>query len=63
MKWRSRFVPTAGVVVSTKGVKGAQCLKYTEFIQELVGREESRTLTSEYYEPEGKVRISQQQKH
>jgi hypothetical protein len=50
------------VVVRTKGVKGARCLEYTQFIQELLGREESRTLTSEYHEPEGQVRIHTEQK-
>ncbi|MBI3466562.1 MAG: DUF2997 domain-containing protein [Planctomycetes bacterium] len=50
------------VVVRTKGVKGPRCLQYTQFIQELVGRETSRTLTSEYYEPEGQVRIQAEQR-
>ena len=50
------------VVVRTKGVKGPRCLKYTQFIQELVGREVSRALTSEYHEPDGQVRIQAEQR-
>ena len=49
------------VTVRTKGVKGPRCLEYTQFIQQLVGREESRTLTAEYHEPEGRVHIQAQQ--
>jgi hypothetical protein len=49
------------VIVRTQGVKGPRCLEYTQFIQQLVGREVSRTLTSEYHEPEGHVRIQAEQ--
>lgn len=45
------------VTVEVKGVKGPRCLDYADLIREIVGREEGRRLTSEYYAPDGKVRI------
>ncbi len=48
--------PSGKVTVKTIGIKGARCLDYAEFIAQLVGREESRQLTSEYYEGDGQVR-------
>jgi Protein of unknown function (DUF2997) len=50
------------VVVRTSGIKGPRCLEYTQFVQELIGREESRTLTSEYHEPDGQVRTFTEQR-
>jgi hypothetical protein len=50
------------VVVRTTGVKGPRCLEYTQFIQELIGREESRVITSEYHEPDGQVRTFNEQR-
>lgn len=44
--------PTGQVTVSTKGIKGAKCLDAAEFIARIVGTEQSRELTSEYYEVE-----------
>jgi hypothetical protein len=52
--------PDGQVIISTHGIKGKECLKYAEFIQQLVGREESRRLTDEFHEPENSVRIQQQ---
>ena len=43
--------------VEVKGSQGAQCLELGELIRDIVGREESRQLTSEYYGPDTKVRI------
>jgi hypothetical protein len=50
------------VVVRTHGIKGPRCLEYTQFIQELIGREESRVITSEFHEPEGQVRTFAEQR-
>jgi Protein of unknown function (DUF2997) len=38
------------VTVRTKGIKGEACLDVVEAIARLIGREESRALTPEYYE-------------
>ena len=38
------------VVVRTVGIKGPRCLDVAEAIAQIVGREESRRLTAEYYE-------------
>ncbi|MHC4415674.1 MAG: DUF2997 domain-containing protein [Planctomycetota bacterium] len=45
------------VTVTVSGVAGAECLELSDMLQQIVGREESRQLTSDYYGPEGKVRI------
>lgn len=47
--------PTGQVVVRTIGIKGTRCIDAAEFIAKIVGREESRVLTSEYYEAEQHV--------
>jgi hypothetical protein len=38
------------VTVKTIGIKGASCLEVVEALARLLGREESRELTPEYYE-------------
>ena len=38
------------VIIRTKGIKGAQCLDVAQLFAQIVGQEESRQLTSEYYE-------------
>jgi hypothetical protein len=38
------------VVVRTSGIKGPRCLDVAEAIARIVGREESRELTDEYFE-------------
>ena len=48
---------TGEVKVHVKNVKGPACLKYAEFLTQLVGKVKSRQLTSEYYEPPEKARI------
>lgn len=45
------------VTVEVKGVGGPRCLKFADMIQEIVGREDQRRLTAEYYAPEPNVRI------
>jgi len=44
------------VVVRTVGIKGPRCLDIAEAIAQIVGREESRQLTDEYYEAGVQVR-------
>lgn len=48
---------TGKVKVHVKGVKGQRCIEMADLIRELVGREDERQLTSDYYGQEGKVRI------
>ena len=45
------------VTVEVKGVKGPRCLEYADLIREIVGHEEQRKLTVEYYAQDHKVRI------
>jgi hypothetical protein len=52
--------PEGKVTVSTKGIKGARCLDVAELFAQIVGREESRRLTTEYYETDVDVQQQQQ---
>lgn len=47
--------PEGKVTVKTKGIKGARCLDYAEMFAQIIGREESRELTSEYYEQSSEI--------
>jgi hypothetical protein len=47
--------PSGKVTMRTKGVKGQACMEYADLIAYIVGREESREKTNEYFE--------QQQEH
>jgi hypothetical protein len=49
------------VKVHVKGVKGKGCLEYVKWLQQVVGKVKSQTLTSEYYEPDTKSRIDARQ--
>ncbi len=40
------------VTIRTIGIKGPRCVEVAEAVARLVGREESRRLTDEYYEAE-----------
>jgi hypothetical protein len=42
--------PSGRVTARTIGIKGPRCLDLAELLARIVGREESRELTSEYYE-------------
>jgi hypothetical protein len=42
--------PDGKVTVTTKGIKGPACMDYADLIAQILGREESRQKTSEYYE-------------
>jgi hypothetical protein len=52
---------TGEVKVHVKGVKGKGCLEYVKWLQQVVGKVKSQTLTSEYYEPDVKSRIDARQ--
>ncbi len=47
--------PTGKVTARTIGVKGPRCLDLADLLARLVGREESRQLTNEYYEVDQQV--------
>jgi hypothetical protein len=42
--------PDGKVTVRTVGIKGPRCVDVAEAIAKIVGREETRRLTEEYYE-------------
>jgi hypothetical protein len=43
------------VKVRTQGIKGSQCLDYADLFAQIIGKEESRELTNEYYETDTHV--------
>jgi hypothetical protein len=50
------------VTVRTKGLKGEACMKYANLLVEILGKEESREKTEEFYETqqqESQVRVQQ----
>jgi hypothetical protein len=47
--------PSGKVTARTIGIKGPRCLDVAELLARIVGREESRELTSEYYEASEQV--------
>jgi hypothetical protein len=49
---------TGKLTVRVSGVSGAECMKLSDMIAQIVGIEESRKLTTEYYGTPGNVRIS-----
>ncbi len=55
--------PNGEVKVTVKGVSGQECLNYADMLAEIVGKEESRELTNEYYEQQDQaVRIDAKQR-
>jgi hypothetical protein len=42
--------PSGKVTVRTVGIKGPRCVDFAEMFVQILGNEESRELTSEYYE-------------
>ncbi len=46
--------------VKVSGVSGKKCVELADMLRDIVGHEESRELTSEYYGPDGQVRIDAQ---
>ncbi len=45
------------VRVKVSGASGEECLELTDMLRDIIGREDRRELTSEYYGPDGTVRI------
>ena len=45
------------VTVTVKGASGRECLELSDMLREIIGHEDSRRLTSEYYGPDGTVCI------
>jgi hypothetical protein len=43
------------ITIKTIGIKGERCIDAAEALVKLIGREEARELTSEYYEVEQDV--------
>ena len=41
------------VTMRTKGIKGAACMDFADLMAQIVGREESRETTAEFYEEAG----------
>jgi hypothetical protein len=46
------------VRVKVSGASGAECIELTDMLRDIIGREESRELTPEYYGPDGSVRFN-----
>lgn len=42
--------PSGKVTVRTRGIKGPACMDYADLMARIVGREESRQTTAEFYE-------------
>ena len=42
--------PSGKVTMRTIGIKGPACMDYADLLARIVGREESRETTSEFYE-------------
>ncbi len=49
--------PSGKVTARTIGIKGPRCLDLAELLAQIVGREESRELTREYYEATEQVQV------
>jgi hypothetical protein len=45
------------VTVKVHGVSGQECLALSDMLKEIVGKEDARELTPEYYGSPGKVRM------
>jgi hypothetical protein len=54
--------PTGKVTVRTVGIKGPACLDFADLFAQIIGKEESRQLTSEYYETSAEAQHHLQQK-
>jgi hypothetical protein len=54
--------PEGKVTVRTHGIKGAACMEYADMLVQIVGREEEREKTAEFYQVEqetAQIRIQQ----
>ncbi len=52
--------PDGKVTVRTIGIKGPRCIDVAEMLARIIGHEEQRDLTSEYYETEQQINQHQQ---
>ncbi len=52
-----RISGTGAVTVEVKGTSGVRCLALADLLAEIVGQEQERRLTSEYFTPDTKVRL------
>jgi hypothetical protein len=44
------IAPDGKVTVTTRGIKGPACMDYADLMAQILGREEHREKTAEYYE-------------
>ena len=51
------------VEVHVKGYKGKRCLDAVKIFEQIVGKQKSQRLTSEYYDPEEEVQYRVEQRH
>jgi hypothetical protein len=51
------------VEVHVKGYKGKRCLDAVKMFEQVVGKQKSQRLTSEYYDPEEEVQYRVEQRH
>ena len=49
------IAPDGKVTVTTRGIKGPACMDYADLMAQILGREEQREKTAEYYETEEQV--------
>ena len=54
--------PSGEVEVDVKGLKGKACLEPIKFFEQTVGRVKAKRLTAEYYAPEPKAHLVDQEK-
>ena len=47
--------PSGKVTARTIGIKGSKCIDVADMLVRIIGREESRELTSEFYEAQQEV--------
>ena len=53
-------IDTSGqVTMRTKGIKGPACMNWADLIVEIVGREQERQKTQEFYETSHEVTVSE----
>ena len=55
--------PDGKVTVTTRGIKGPACMDYADLIARIVGREESREKTAEFYEEAEQIKRHLDVKH
>lgn len=55
--------PNGQVQLHVRGYKGKACLEAVDFFERVVGELKSRQATSEFYEPDERVRRNLDQRH